>query len=348
LFKNNKTAGVDEVGRGCLAGPVFAAAVILNNKINTKDIKDSKKIPFKKRILLSKYIKKNSMYAIGSASVKEIGKINILNASLLSMQRALKKLKRKPSIAYIDGPFAPKNVKMKCKTFIKGDEKVTCIAAASIIAKVARDLFMIKLGKKYPKYYWNKNFGYGTPDHLQGLKKYGVSNHHRKKYLDITTFFEYNFAMTKEVTTISPEGLEVANSYLTLGNIKGVCEDMQVTENKVVDILNRREVKKYIDTVYLDLGYRNKNNIASLLDDMINSKLEEAQETGVYSSKDLADLLQMAHKMRMDEIKAQADLEKAEGSNIRNQTNVQINDGIPFGQGNYGKLMDKLLNGINA
>ena len=154
--------------------------------------------------------------------------------------------------------------------------------------------------------------------------------------------------MTKEVTTISPEGLEVANSYLTLGNIKGVCEHMQVTENKVVDILNRREVKKYIDTVYLDLGYRNKNNIASLLDNMINSKLEEAQETGVYSSKDLADLLQMAHKMRMDEIKAQADLEKAEGSNIRNQTNVQINDGIPFGQGNYGKLMDKLLNGINA
>tara|TARA_B110001454_G_scaffold148906_1_gene138340 strand:+ start:229 stop:702 length:474 start_codon:yes stop_codon:yes gene_type:complete len=154
--------------------------------------------------------------------------------------------------------------------------------------------------------------------------------------------------MSKEVTTISPEGLEVANSYLTLGNIKGVCETMQVAENKVVDILNRREVKKYIDTVYLDLGYRNKNNIASLLDDMINSKLEEAQETGVYSSKDLADLLQMAHKMRMDEIKAQADLEKAEGSNIRNQTNVQINDGVPFGQGNYGKLMDKLLNGITV
>ena len=151
--------------------------------------------------------------------------------------------------------------------------------------------------------------------------------------------------MTKEVTTISPEGLEVANSYLTLGNIKGVCEDMQVTENKVVDILNRREVKKYIDTVYLDLGYRNKNNIASLLDDMINSKLEEAQETGVYSSKDLADLLQMAHKMRIDEIKAQADLAKAEGSNIKNQTNVQINESVPFGQGNYGKLMEKLLNG---
>lgn len=182
MFKTNKTAGVDEVGRGCLAGPVFAAAVILNNNINMKDIKDSKKIPFKKRILLSRYIKKNSTYAVASASVEEINKINILNASLLSMHRALKKLKYKPSIAYIDGPFAPKNVNMKCKTFIKGDEKITCIAAASIIAKATRDLFMIKLAKKYPKYNWNKNFGYGTIDHLQGLKKYGVTNHHRKKF----------------------------------------------------------------------------------------------------------------------------------------------------------------------
>ena len=151
--------------------------------------------------------------------------------------------------------------------------------------------------------------------------------------------------MAKEVTAISPEGMEVANSYLTLGNIKGVCEYLCVPESKVVDILNRREVKKYIDTVYLDTGYRNKNNIGSLLDEMIESKLEEAQESGVYSSKDLADLLQMAHKMRMDEIKAKADIEKASASNIKNQTNVQINEGVPFGQGNYGKLMDKLLNG---
>ena len=185
MFKIDKIAGVDEVGRGCLAGPVFAAAVILNNNINIKDIKDSKKITFKKRILLSNYIKKNSTYAIGSASVNEISRINILNASLLSMQRALKKLKHKPSIAYIDGTFAPKNVKMKCKTFIKGDEKITCIAAASIVAKVTRDLFMIKLAKKYPKYSWNKNFGYGTANHLLGLKKYGITKHHRKKFKPI-------------------------------------------------------------------------------------------------------------------------------------------------------------------
>jgi molybdenum cofactor biosynthesis enzyme len=154
--------------------------------------------------------------------------------------------------------------------------------------------------------------------------------------------------MSKELTTISPEGLEIANSYLQFGNIRGVCEHLQVGEQEVVDLLNKREVKKYIDTVYLDMGYRNKNNIGSLLDSMIASKLEEAQESGVYSSKDLADLLQMAHKMRIDEIKAQADLAKAEGGNIKNQTNVQINEAVPFGQGNYGKLMEKLLNGTDA
>ena len=178
-------AGVDEVGRGCLAGPVFAAAVILNKDINIKGIKDSKKIPFQKRILLSNYIKKNSTYAVGRASVEEINKINILNASLLSMKRALNKLKLRPSIAYIDGLFVPKNMKIKCEALIKGDEKIISIAAASIVAKATRDLFMINLGKKFPKYKWNKNFGYGTAEHLNGLKKYGVTRHHRKKFKPI-------------------------------------------------------------------------------------------------------------------------------------------------------------------
>ena len=184
---NNKKiiAGVDEVGRGSLAGPVFSAAVILNKNINKKNIKDSKKIPFKKRLLLSRYIKKNSVYAIGKASVTEINKINILNASLLSMKRALSKLKRKPSIAYIDGPFVPKNININCKAIIKGDEKLSCIAAASIVAKVYRDLFMIKLAKKHQKYSWHKNFGYGTARHLQLLKKHGITKHHRKTFKPI-------------------------------------------------------------------------------------------------------------------------------------------------------------------
>jgi len=190
-------AGVDEVGRGCLAGPVFAAAVILNNKISIKDIKDSKKITFNKRILLSEYIKKNSIYAVASASVEEINKINILNASLLSMKRALNKLKIKPSIAYIDGLFAPKDLKIKYKTFVKGDEKITCISAASIIAKAARDIFMIQLGKKFPKYKWNKNFGYGTAEHLNEIRKHGITKHHRKTFKPI-----HNILMSKTRETL--------------------------------------------------------------------------------------------------------------------------------------------------
>ena len=182
MLNVKKIAGVDEVGRGCLAGPVFAAAVILNNDINTKGIKDSKKISFKNRILLSKYIKKNSTFAVAFATVEEIDKLNILNASLLSMKRALDKLKQKPSMIYIDGIFAPKNLKIKYKTFIKGDEKIISIAAASIVAKATRDQFMIKLGKNFPKYKWNKNFGYGTDEHLKSLKKYGITKHHRKKF----------------------------------------------------------------------------------------------------------------------------------------------------------------------
>jgi len=149
--------------------------------------------------------------------------------------------------------------------------------------------------------------------------------------------------MSKELTIISPEGLEVATAYLQFGNIRAVVECLGIPENTVVEYLNKREVKQYIDTVYLDTGYRNRNNIASLMDTIISSKLEEAQESGVYTNKDLLDIMTLAHKMRMDEIKALAELEKV---TIKNQTNVQINnEAVPFGAGNYGKLMEKLLNG---
>ena len=174
-------AGVDEVGRGCLAGPVISCAVILKKSINKKILKDSKTISFKDRLKIAEHIKKNSWYAIGSASNKEIDKYNIFNASLLSMERAAKKLKRKPHIFLIDGTHAPKKLK-NSKTIIKGDEKVKCISAASIVAKAYRDLYMIKLGNKYPKYKWNKNFGYGTSQHLESLKKFGVTSYHRRSY----------------------------------------------------------------------------------------------------------------------------------------------------------------------
>ena len=145
------------------------------------------------------------------------------------------------------------------------------------------------------------------------------------------------------VTKMSPEGLEIANAYLELGDTNSVCQRLGVDENTVQEYLGKREIKQYIDQVYLDTGYRNRFKLANTLDDIIEKKLEEADESQIYTNKDLADLLQMAHKMRMDEIKAMAELEKAKASNIKNQTNVQINE-LPFGQGNYGKLMEKLLN----
>ena len=178
------TAGVDEVGRGCLAGPVVSAAVVLKKSINLNLLKDSKKISFNKREEISEHIKKNSYYALGIASVEEILNLNILQASLLSMKRAIEKLEIKPGLTLIDGNFAPKGLK-NYKTIINGDEKIKVISAASIIAKVYRDRFMIRLSKKFSNYAWDRNFGYGTKAHFEGLKKYGVTSHHRKGFKPI-------------------------------------------------------------------------------------------------------------------------------------------------------------------
>jgi len=177
-------AGVDEVGRGCLAGPVVSAAVILKKSIDLSLLKDSKKITFKNREKVSEHIKNNSLYSIGVASVNEILNLNILQASLLSMKRAIERLTVKPGLTLIDGNFAPKGLK-NYKTIINGDEKIKVISAASIIAKVYRDHFMIKLSKKFSNYAWDRNFGYGTKAHLEGLKKFGVTSHHRKGFKPI-------------------------------------------------------------------------------------------------------------------------------------------------------------------
>ena len=178
------TAGVDEVGRGCLAGPVVSAAVILKDTINLKLLKDSKKITFNKRIEIAKHIKLNSTYAVGVASVEEILNLNILQAALLSMKRAIDKLSIKPELVLIDGNFAPKGLK-NFKTIINGDEKIKSISAASIIAKVFRDQLMIKLSEQFKNYAWDRNFGYGTKAHMDGLKKFGITSHHRKGFKPI-------------------------------------------------------------------------------------------------------------------------------------------------------------------
>ena len=179
-------AGVDEVGRGSLIGPVYAAAVVLNKSINRRLLKDSKILSKSKREVLSKYIKKNSIWAIGKASTKEIEKINILNASLLAMERAVKKLKKKPVLVLVDGNKLPEMKNYKLKSIIKGDQKIPSISAASIIAKVTRDKMITNLGKKFKGYYLDKNSGYGTKQHLKAIKNLGITSEHRKTFSPIS------------------------------------------------------------------------------------------------------------------------------------------------------------------
>lgn len=175
--------GVDEAGRGPLAGPVFAAAVILPENYTHDILNDSKKLSEKKRDLVYDDIVRDAVsFSVGVATEKEIDDINILNATFLAMKRAVEGLDIKPDLAYIDGNRYP-NTGVKEITIVKGDSKCMSVAAASIIAKVSRDRFMLEMDKKYPEYQFNKHKGYGTKLHYEMIEKYGVSEIHRRTFL---------------------------------------------------------------------------------------------------------------------------------------------------------------------
>lgn len=175
--------GVDEAGRGPLAGPVFAAAVILPENYSHEILNDSKKLSEKKRDLVYDDIIKDALaWSVGIADEKEIDDINILNATFLAMKRAVDGLEIKPDLAYIDGNQYPKTG-IKEITIIKGDSKCMSVAAASIIAKVSRDRFMLKIAEEYPEYQFEKHKGYGTKLHYEMIEKYGVSPVHRRSFL---------------------------------------------------------------------------------------------------------------------------------------------------------------------
>ena len=181
--KNLLEAGCDEAGRGCLAGPVFAAAVIFNKKYRNKWLNDSKKLSDKMRYELRPEIEASAIsWAIGIVDQHEIDEINILNASFLAMHRAIDKLKTRPELLLIDGNrFRPyKKIQHQC--IIKGDAKFLNIAAASILAKTYRDDFMKEEAKKYINYDWQNNMGYPTKKHRAAIKKYGVTPLHRLSF----------------------------------------------------------------------------------------------------------------------------------------------------------------------
>jgi len=180
--------GIDEVGRGAVFGPVFSAVVVLNKKnkfiLKKSGVTDSKKLTEKKRnFLLQKILLLCSDYGIGQSSVREIDKFGIRFATELSMIRALKKLKKKPSELIIDGPLLLRPWNGMQKNIIAGDSKFTAIASASIVAKVSRDNLMERLDKQYSGYLVFKNKGYGTKEHFSFIKKNGITNLHRKSFL---------------------------------------------------------------------------------------------------------------------------------------------------------------------
>lgn len=180
--------GVDEAGRGPLAGDVYAAAVVFDEGVIIEGINDSKKLSEKKRELLyDEIIDKAKDYCIATASIDEIEQINILNAVMLAMKRAIEGLKIKPQIALIDGNKSPL-VFCETKTIVKGDATSQSIAAASILAKVARDRYMKKIDEELPQYQFAKHKGYGTKLHYQMIELYGVSKYHRPSFLK--KFFE--------------------------------------------------------------------------------------------------------------------------------------------------------------
>ena len=183
LHKNKIEVGCDEAGRGCLAGPVVAAAVILPKKFKHTLLNDSKQLSEKKRVLLRTEIKEHAIaYAVGIVDHKEIDEINILNASILAMHRALDQIKNPFDSILVDGNRFKKYNETEHHCIIKGDGKYLSIAAASILAKTYRDDLMKKLHHKHPQYQWENNKGYPTKSHRAAIKKIGVSQYHRKSY----------------------------------------------------------------------------------------------------------------------------------------------------------------------
>lgn len=182
-YINKVEAGCDEAGRGCLAGSVFAAAVILPPDYENELLNDSKQLSEKKRYLLRSMIEKDALaWAIGVVTAEEIDKINILNASILAMHRALDALSIRPEAIIVDGNRFKPYHDVPYTTIVKGDGKYLSIAAASILAKTYRDDYMKAIAEEFPQYDWQSNKGYPTKKHRAAIKEYGISPYHRKSF----------------------------------------------------------------------------------------------------------------------------------------------------------------------
>ena len=183
FYEGKIEAGCDEAGRGCLAGSVYAAAVILPENYQNELLNDSKQLTEKRRYELREIIQRDAIaWAVGIVTPEEIDKINILNASILAMHRALDQLKVRPEAIIVDGNKFKPYQKLPHTTIVKGDGKYLSIAAASILAKTYRDDYMNRLAEEYPQYDWLSNKGYPTRKHREAIRQYGITPYHRKSY----------------------------------------------------------------------------------------------------------------------------------------------------------------------
>lgn len=178
-------AGADEAGRGPLAGPVVAAAVILPDGFDLEGLDDSKKLTLEQRERLEERIRAHAIWAVEPAEPEEVDRLNVLWASMEAMRRALEALGQEPAHVYIDGSMLPRGLRWPAEAVVKGDGKLACVAAASILAKTARDRLMAEYAQTYPQYGFERHFGYPTPEHLRALREHGPCPLHRRSFAPV-------------------------------------------------------------------------------------------------------------------------------------------------------------------
>jgi ribonuclease HII len=190
LTRYSNAAGADEAGRGTLAGPVVAAAVIIPDGFDISGLDDSKKLSPARRLVLEEAIKRECCWTVDVAHAEEVDRLNVLWASMAAIRRAVHRLSKAPDCVYIDGNCLPPELGFPCEAVIKGDSLVACIAAASILAKTARDRLMTEYAQEYPAYGFERHFGYSTPEHLAALREHGPSPIHRKTFAPVRDLLE--------------------------------------------------------------------------------------------------------------------------------------------------------------
>lgn len=194
FYHSHSEAGTDEAGRGCLAGPVTAAAVILPQNFKNEILTDSKQLSEKKRLMLKTIIEQEAVsYAVAHVFPAEIDELNILRASIVAMHRALEQLSQVPDFVAVDGNKFVKYSNIPYTCVVKGDAKIQTIAAASVLAKTYRDAYMEQIAEEYPMYSWKENKGYPTAEHRKAIEKYGITPYHRKSFQLISTQLKLEF-----------------------------------------------------------------------------------------------------------------------------------------------------------